>query len=233
MALPGAKMHRRTPSDEQGLQISMGFREIPGNSSCLVMGFLGQGQGNGMLLTGSLPVSGPPPQGAFNNALLILKQMEKCFKRCQVYLWKHETAFKRCALPVGNVKSPNRKCALLPIYFIAVSAAQSWGILPLRNYLFSNSWTRTSWPSLCLSPCSQSLNDKHVPCACRPRGTAGNTGNSGGTLCKSLYFCVDEEAENSEIKWDGRHCKLLFRIMKKWLTLLLYLKTLGSNPHHH
>lgn len=176
---------------------------------------------------------GPPPQGAFNNALLILKQMEKCFKRCQVYLWKHETAFKRCALPVGNVKSPNRKCALLPIYFIAVSAAQSWGILPLRNYLFSNSWTRTSWPSLCLSPCSQSLNDKHVPCACRPRGTAGNTGNSGGTLCKSLYFCVDEEAENSEIKWDGRHCKLLFRIMKKWPTLLLYLKTLGSNPHHH
>lgn len=207
-------MHRRTSSVEQGLQISMGSSEIPGNSSCLLMGFLGQGQGNGMLLTGSLVVfpflTPHPPQGVFNNALLILQQMEKCFKGCQVYLWKLEPAFKRRALPAGDVNPPNRKCALLPIYFIAVSAAQSWGILPLRNYLFSNSWTRTSWPSLGLSPCSQSLNDKHVPCACRPRGTADNTGNSGGTLGKSLYFCVDEEAENSEIKCDGRHCKLLF-----------------------
>lgn len=92
------------------------------------------------------PISGAPG-GVFNNALLILKHMEKCLKRCQVYLWKHEIEFKRCALPIWNVNSQNRKWVLLPSYFIAVSAAQSWRILPLRNYLFSNFWTRTSWPS--------------------------------------------------------------------------------------
>lgn len=92
-----------------------------------------------MFYTSSPFPIGVNPKSALNNTLLVVKQMEKCLKRCQVYLWKHEIEFNRRILPVWNVNSQNRKWILLLIYFITGSAAQNCRILPLRNYLLSNS----------------------------------------------------------------------------------------------
>lgn len=92
-----------------------------------------------MFFTSSPFPIGVNPKSALNNTLLVVKQMEKCLKRCQVYLWKHEIEFNRRILPVWNVNSQNRKWILLLIYFITGSAAQNCRILPLRNYLLSNS----------------------------------------------------------------------------------------------
>lgn len=92
-----------------------------------------------MFYTSSPFPIGVNPKSALNNTLVVVKQMEKCLKRCQVYLWKHEIEFNRRILPVWNVNSQNRKWILLLIYFITRSAAQNCRILPLRNYLLSNS----------------------------------------------------------------------------------------------
>lgn len=174
------------------------------------MGFLGQGQGNGLLLTGSLPISGPPPRvysimhfsswsrwkSVLKGARFIYGSMSLHLRDalCQGVMWTLQTgSVLYCLFILLPYQLPRAEKSFLSgiIYFLT----------PEPEHLDHHcAWflaARVSMTNTCLVPAILG-------------GTTDNTGNRGGTLCKSLDFCVDEEAENNEIKWDGRHCKLLF-----------------------
>ena len=158
----------------------------------------------------------------------MLQQMEKCLKRCQVYLWKHEIEFKRCAWPIWNVNAQNRKCILLPIYFIAVSAAQSWRILPLRNYLFSNFWTRTSWPSA-LTLLAARFPTTNMCLVVIQMGSTEVSGKNIWTLivCTESFFLNvsgDVSNELNQRTQDDTNLKIAVRIMEEFLNFLIHLK---------
>lgn len=156
--------------------------------------------------------------------------MEKCLKRCQVYLWKHEIEFKRCALPIWNVNSQNRKCVLLPIYFIAVSAAQSWRILPPRNYLFSNFWTRTSWPS------ALELLAARFPTTNMCRAEQSHWDFSGKHFHSPILywiFCLfnisgDVSNKLNQMTRGNKNSKIVSRRLETFLNFLIYLKILNN-----